>query len=1271
MNQAMAFKTTLAALALLVPTVAQADGEQLYFIGYSAPAGSISDNPGAASAAYLRWDVVEGALPADVAAFRLERNGAPVGAPMQARHTPAEQAALAARIDAIYAGPQHARRRAETLAALEGIAGAPVADAGFATALAEAIIAADDGDPTARQWVHQASRLDFNVARARGRGYLDHPPGSSTYVLWAVSALDGVADAKLGTVDVDAVTPTIVDGGADFDQVSSFHRCDAPEYAREHGTVALTWDHPGANGTERYFAAINIVGYDLYRTTGPAALPGPVELRDLAAAVGHDARGQIELPGLHKVNELPIAISGRPDADPVTHRRTMDRHTGWNPDFAQHMETHAELKAQGAMPGDSFWYYLVPRDMSGNYGRTQATEVVVPDLLAPPAPWAIESIARSERGHFDDALADADAVVLQWDHVNVPNYFRDYRFSRTFCNLEEARVSGRLLYAPRERACDEGRLVQVNAAVDRYVVYGFDSEAEARAFTDTDGDGISDVEEQQPTGLFKGGFQLTDPGTACDPSAGAGTDRRAAVVPAADAVRTEDGRLVLQAAFSIGAAAKGDVRWYRVSAVGTNDRVSVLSQPVRAFFPKETKPKRPGKVGFGWCDYYARQVPPNVNGWNAVDHTGDAASVRFTCIPRRQDNGLARANQEGVASFLRFGGAAAFAERNDFAAAEPPPEEQERAAAANEEAGGQNFRLDVANEAANQAQLDPNAVDGEQANLQNAVVNREGAERAIIQRRRVGIPFLEIPLETIDDGLLNVGNVGERECPLLHQAARVCEIEAQFMDAEGRVLASTPVDLGQGAVAGIADNIGRCDFTVELRKDCREGVRPVRPGGIIDGTLVVDPGPIANCVSVNREIDGESRRVAFLCPGDWPWHYDVPGLGADLQCFTLTVHDENNNTSTDVELPCFKVQPSGPPDPPKMISLEFVGNDGRMRWAAPDMPTAGVMMEWSLKGGDIVRSDFFGHAGAFGIDNPHEVMLPLTPAPAPGDEEIWCVRARAIATHSASDADLMSEWSAPLCQIRTTEYPDYLPWPDVKAPGTIGDELAVRYMPNDGIPAIQLGELPTSLLENQGHDLRCVPLDRLPICRRQEACVNDDAVGFRFCDDFCERVDAALGTNRRFVVYRQSKTAAAAAPGDFQQVSPLIERAYCGRICAPEIQGEDFDLDLRAPGLVPRPGEQAGGIVGVENVNNGLNADVNVNVPGGGLGENECIEFLHDPYVKLMVFPDQTDPWPTLSLAYVDRYPHVSTYHYRYQVVFFDARGEITGHRNTDWIQAP
>ena len=86
---------------------------------------------------------------------------------------------------------------------------------------------------------------------------------------------------------------------------------------------------------------------------------------------------------------------------------------------------------------------------------------------------------------------------------------------------------------------------------------------------------------------------------------------------------------------------------------------------------------------------------------------------------------------------------------------------------------------------------------------------------------------------------------------------------------------------------------------------------------------------------------------------------------------------------------------------------------------------------------------------------------------------------------------------------------------------------------------------------------------------------------------------------------------------------------------------------------------------------NGLNADVNVNVPGGGLGENECIEFLHDPYVKLMVFPDQTDPWPTLSLAYVDRYPHVSTYHYRYLVVFFDARGEITGHRNTDWIQAP
>jgi hypothetical protein len=104
----------------------------------------------------------------------------------------------------------------------------------------------------------------------------------------------------------------------------------------------------------------------------------------------------------------------------------------------------------------------------------------------------------------------------------------------------------------------------------------------------------------------------------------------------------------------------------------------------------------------------------------------------------------------------------------------------------------------------------------------------------------------------------------------------------------------------------------------------------------------------------------------------------------------------------------------------------------------------------------------------------------------------------------------------------------------------------------------------------------------------------------------------------KFVVYRQSRRSGGAVPSEFIQVSPLIDDMFCR---------SDSPAD-------PTP-----------------------------------LARLDDPFIKLSEIV-QGDPWEGHRLLYLDRYPHEMGIEYRYQLVFFDLKGEITEYRTSDWVLA-
>jgi len=626
---AAATAVLLTAAAVFSAPAAQAAESQFYFLGRVVVNDAVQP---ARTEVYLRWDVLEGQLPPDVTAFRVLRNGTAVEPDF-----PALTVKPVPEIAALYQEPGQAPRRLETitrLAELASDAGRPFSANQFAGEL-HALI-----DPAADTfnafWSMLGSRTDFNVARARNRGWIDTAPAGAGggdiagYELLAVNAAG--ATVKVGELDIDLTQVQQPLGATGFRQIRfTDYRCDLPESGKDHYTVMLDWVSPGAAVvTDRVAAQAYIAGFDIYRTTenlDPSVGTAPArDIAALAAGAGVDSRGRPQIPGLEKVNVSLIVDPGKRVADPdwVAARDRL-REAGVAlpevpaenvPVEPRWLEARDTLARAGVRPGDRRAYYLVPRDFTGNYGPTAATIVQVPYLTRPPAPWNVRTFPDRTSA---DLTGGPETLALTWDEVNVDTYADAYTGTRLFCNIIEATTTGLLDYAPLGGNCAAGRNNSVRLDVNRYRVYRFTDFDVAGRFRDSDGDGVEDKAEvpdldgNERYDLFERSL-----GTQCDatrqpagapnyliwPAAGSGAELsipRQLNPNARPVVRLRDRVPALVERESNGTIIvdnRDAVYWYRIASEAATPaapvgRLSHLSAPQRGIFPDRDPPPPP------------------------------------------------------------------------------------------------------------------------------------------------------------------------------------------------------------------------------------------------------------------------------------------------------------------------------------------------------------------------------------------------------------------------------------------------------------------------------------------------------------------------------------------------------------------------------------------------------------------------------------------------------------------------------------------------------
>jgi len=1147
---------TAAGLLILFPGAsALAQSEQLYFAAIESQYASLSPG-GKQTAVYLRWDAVEGGVPADLAGFKIKRDGVQIGGVLSA-----QSVLTSGQIANLYTGMSQTRRAAEIQSALHQEAEGrlfqatedgididptclihPVTANNFPEAIRRKI------DPASlchdNYWAVMASRLDFNVARARNRGFVDTSvlgSGNFTYELIGISNEN--AEILLGriVVEIDGVPDRLPIAGQ-FEQRDTA-RCDAPESHKDHGSVSLFWDYSGSTVTDRVRDALLTTGYDLYRsTTDPEGLTN-LDLASLAVNLKHATDGSLEFPGLERVNVRPIVISGAPEPGSDGIERET-RNIGWNAPFVQYVDPPEALAAANVQPGDERNYYLVARDFSGNYGDTAEIRVQIPDRVAPPAPWDFRTV----RDSYDIPNASlGGSFELVWDHVDTRNYYVDHTHAHNYCNLDTARFDKKLIYAPGEAECSGTDNQEVDLDVQKYIVYRFDSPEAAKAFTDSDGDGRGDLVER--TALPGPPNGLTTPGTACDDQAfpPAAIDYRAAVEPGVfeidlDAVpgsnadwsftTAADGRRQIRWRDTdpqgpAGVGQMGGVFWYSVVAVDRERNFSPLSAPVRAFFPDRTRPDRDNIIcGKQDCTLRADRL----------------ASVDVS-LPFAEDR-----TPGARADFIRVGCS------NPFT--------------------GSTFEV-------------------------------------------------EHPIITLADGKRGV-EAASISCEQLVENCSGGESYVEFHSNDGTLL-DTSSQPGQPYSALYPAGFNSCPIeNAYLEEDCVDTTLiSIQPGETLLEAPVCEPAPNAPqaCISVYRRLGDKSFKWKTHCEPT-PLALDVSSSGGDSICLSVALQNENNVLSAPLHLPCFSFLGESPIAPSQPIAMTFGADKAVLEWLPPEQSVVGTLLQWRRTDDNSGGAHFVPHAGITAQDGSMtfgEVDLGGSLNPSDASQE-WCFKARSIGGETTSGP---SEWSTELCSLRIPPgqtYPDYLPWPAIPTPGNIED-LSATYLPLEGLPAVLIGEftpgneevlsgLPTTCLgkDSNGNDRSCIdpPLMSIEM-------------------NFCSKLRAAAAPRLGFVAYRQSRQDSLDGnPTEFHQVSPLVDRVHC------------WD-----------------------------------NVQSYQTGMSVIEGTLEDPFIKLVHFDIGSSFHPDeRALIWTDTSPHQVGLEYRYQLVYFNDRGEILGDRTTGWVQS-
>ncbi len=532
------FTLLITAILLMVMNLS-AEDRQFYFIAKEARLGSLSSTASTKEGIYLRWDLIEGNMPSDIATISLIRSEKDRNTTLLS--VGANDVMESESISKLFQKPESQRSLFELIDAIskndsESCSGANISNIG------EKVASCLQNN----MWSFLASRVNFNVARARYRAYLDTAYDKDLDVVkyYLIGEdIDGKNSLVLGQVRVDLNANKEVLAAQDVEQVIESH-CNDNRYGLDDARVALNWKNGGANSTEFFANGLMVSGYDIYYTTKSSKNFGEdraakVDIAQLVASREHNAQGVVDLSDLYlkKANETLITI-GEKDA---------------NKSEPLYIESKEELEKRGFTPGEKRFYFIVPRDFTGNYGPTVFLEVEIPDLLPPVAP-------------INPRVVEKDAkAMLIWDSVNFQNYANYHKNDMRVCSTKTIAPNARVKFVDKNEQCSTSVGIVLNFNVAKYYIYRFESAAEAASFEDADLDGYNDLIES--------------------------AEQKCKITPSISGeknylVATFDQANAKTMSFQDPTAKAGKVYWYRMVSVTPHGVISQQTAPIRAFIPK-------------------------------------------------------------------------------------------------------------------------------------------------------------------------------------------------------------------------------------------------------------------------------------------------------------------------------------------------------------------------------------------------------------------------------------------------------------------------------------------------------------------------------------------------------------------------------------------------------------------------------------------------------------------------------------------------------------
>ena len=603
------FTLLIITMILLIATNLSAEDRQFYFIGKETRLGSLSSMASSQNAIYLRWDLIEGSMPTDIASITLIRVDDDKNSTLLS--VTSDEIMEDINISTMYQEPSSQRRLFELITSISKSDDAVCSAANVAN-IGEKVKACAENDI----WSFLASRVDFDVARARYRAYLDTTYNKSAssveYLLIGKDALNKES-IILGKASVNLKDGSEVLAAQDIVQIRT-SKCNDNRYGLDDARVALNWKNGGVNTTEFFANGLMISGYDIYYSTLTSnafkaiQAPSDIDLASIVVAKKHNSEGGFDLSenNLMKANETLITI-GAQDANDSTQL---------------YIETKDELALRGFLPGEKRFYFIVPRDFTGNYGPTTFYEVEIPDILPPVAP-------------INPRVVEKDAKAsLIWNAVNFQNYASYHQNDMKVCSTETILQNSRVKFVDKDEECSVSSGVILNFNVEKYYIYRFSSAAEAAGFEDLDLDGHNDALESDAQ---KCNSELLSDGKNYLVGTVEHTNNKT--------LSYQDSDLL-----------KGRVYWYRIVSATANDIISTQTAPIRAFIPKRELLAAP-QVN---ARYYVSKITTPINEIQdktmVIDNLSETTKVRLLIKSNSYELPLSegRANLSAAMQELHF-----------------------------------------------------------------------------------------------------------------------------------------------------------------------------------------------------------------------------------------------------------------------------------------------------------------------------------------------------------------------------------------------------------------------------------------------------------------------------------------------------------------------------------------------------------------------------------------------------------------------------------------